>query len=809
MPLIVAILFALSTLILSSGPASAFVRTETHADCANAEPDRQPFFGDLHIHTSYSQDAFSFDLRNDPDDAYAFAKGAPLFLPDSADDPAQTRMVQLARPLDFTAVTDHSEFLGALRVCQSPGEPGYDSADCMAIRGELAAAPPDRMLGLVLALLGWVNTGQINDPPMNMPFCSDPGVDCAAAAATVWQDTQDAAELHYDRTAACGFTTFVGYEYSSMPGGNNLHRNVIFRNDQVQAAPVSAIDTAHDVALLWSSLQQDCLDAAAGCDVLTIPHNSNLSNGLMFEDPPDPDVAATRAFFEPLAEIYQHKASSECRYDLRFDAGVETTDELCAFEQYSQLNLGGAFAPPAPPPDAFPPRAFLRSALRAGLALEQTLGVNPFQFGILASTDGHGGTSGFTDEAQYEGHLGSLDSTFFQNVANRIGLPTGSNSSGGLAVIWSEENSRDALFEAMRRRETYGTSGTRPIVRFFAGDVPQDLCAAPDFAAGGYVHGVPMGGTIGAVRGRRSPRFAVMALKDPGTMSDPGTDLQRVQIVKGWVDAGGATHEQVYDVAGDPDNGAGIDPTTCARTGTGSGSLCTVWEDPDFDADESAFYYARVLENPTCRWSTSQCLAVGVDVFADQATCLMQATAAGLGRATLAEVCCLNENTDPFIERVIQERAWTSPVWYQPETFGRLRAKLRLSPDPAGDQLRLRGRLRAVPDGVDPDTQDITIEVRNDAEIYRVTVPAGTMARRGSSRKFVWRDGSGSIDGLRDLVLAINGKGVGRVRLRTVRLDLPNAQPADQFVELRLSADDYAASHQRRWVFDGAQLQTR
>jgi hypothetical protein len=278
-----------------------------------------------------------------------------------------------------------------------------------------------------------------------------------------------------------------------MPSGNNLHRNVIFRNDRVQTAPITAIDTAHDVTQLWSALQDDCLDAETGCDVLTIPHNSNLSSGLMFEDPASPAEAAIRASFEPLFEIYQHKGSSECRFDLRFQAGVDTSDPLCAFEHYSQLNLAGISAPPAPPPGQFPPRAFVRNALKAGLALERGLGVNPFRLGILASTDGHGGTSGFTDEAQYEGHLGSLEATLFQLIVNRIGLPNGSNSPGGLAVLWAEENSRDALFEAMRRREPYGTSGTRPLVRFFAGNLPGSLCGDGEFVETGYTRGVPIG----------------------------------------------------------------------------------------------------------------------------------------------------------------------------------------------------------------------------------------------------------------------------------------------------------------------------
>jgi hypothetical protein len=233
--------------------------------------------------------------------------------------------------------------------------------------------------------------------------------------------------------------------------------------------------------------------------------------------------------------------------------------------------------------------------------------------------------------------------------------------------VWAEENSRDSIFAAIRRKETYATSGTRPILRFFAGDLPEDICQAQDMVKQAYVGGVPMGGRIDA--GDSPPRFLVSASKDGGTPGSPGTDLQRVQIIKGWVDGEGRAHEQVFDVAGEADNGAGVDPANCARLGSGLQQVCTVWQDPQFDADEDAFYYVRLLENPTCRWSTLQCQAAGVNPFSEQ--CQIQATAASeraRAQGATGDVyskCCLDAAEQSFYSPVIQERAWSSPIWYR------------------------------------------------------------------------------------------------------------------------------------------------
>jgi hypothetical protein len=255
-----------------------------------------------------------------------------------------------------------------------------------------------------------------------------------------------------------------------------------------------------------------------------------------------------------------------------------------------------------------------------------------------------------------------------------------SDNPGGLAVVWAEENSRDAIFEAMRRREAYATSGTRPIVRFFAGfDLDAEACAMDDFAAHGYAAGVPMGGDLGAAKAGGRPRFAVAALKDPGTPGHPGTDLERIQIIKGWVGPDGKPREKVIDVAGAHNPVAGVDPETCAPTGRGHRQLCSVWEDPNFDPDQPAFYYARVLENPTCRWSTLQCQAAGVNPFSE--ACEEQAAGAterAQDAGAIGNVygrCCLDEAEQPFYSPILRERAWTSPVWYRPPEPPRAQAK--------------------------------------------------------------------------------------------------------------------------------------
>jgi hypothetical protein len=613
----------------------AFVRTEQREPCDHYDPLRRPYFGDLHVHTALSLDASTQGTRNRPTDAYRFARGEPVGLQpfDAQDKPRRT--LRLDRALDFAAVTDHAEFFGELDVCSTPGAPGHDSPTCMIYR---------RWPRLAFYLINGLTSG---DPKQirRFNFCGESGADCLTAARTPWREVQDAAEGAYDRTSACTFTTFVGYEWTGGPDTNNLHRNVLFRNDAVPRLPISYIDEPSAEGL-WRRIDGECRRSVERCDAVIIPHNSNLSGGLMFQtvkedgSPLDAAYAQARVAAEPLAEIFQHKGDSECRL------GGSPDDELCGFEKLPYDNFGGKYSrwmrrEPGP-------SNYLRNVLGAGLLVEERLGVNPFKLGLVAGTDTHLGTPGAVGENGHPGH-GGAGAPASDDVP--VGLPDDVEfNAGGLAVLYAEENSRDALFAAMRRREAYGTSGPRIGVRFFAGfDLPDGLCADPDLVAKGYALGVPMGGDLPPrTAGSTAPAFVVRAERDAGTAQRPGTPLQRVQIVKGWID-GGAIRERVVDVAGDAANGASVDTATCKISGPGADSLCTVWRDPDFDPAQRAFYYARVLENPTCRWSTWACNAAGVRC--DEPSTVSDGF----------EGCC-----DERYPKTVQERAWTSPIWYAP-----------------------------------------------------------------------------------------------------------------------------------------------
>ncbi|MCZ6831650.1 MAG: DUF3604 domain-containing protein [Gammaproteobacteria bacterium] len=594
----------------SPNAAPPFKRTEQRQPCAHYTATKMPLFGDLHVHTSYSFDSYVSSQRNDPWAAYRYAKGEPIMLSDA--DSNQTLRAQLQRPLDFTGVTDHSEYLGPINICtQDDRKLGYWFPYCMMTRSEW-------FMVQLLAADYWVNLAVLGGGGGKEESFVCSLSDCDAAHRETWLKTQQAAEDHYDRSAECTFTSFVAYEYTDAPNGNNLHRNVIFRNERVTDTAISTYDTgSRNFPELWRRLREECIDGDAGCDVMSIPHNPNLSGGLMFPDPINEQQAQDRLFFEPLVEIVQHKAASECRFDRLLGRGLDTEDELCDFEQAKSDNLmmlGTVYGEvrteraAAVPLDEFGHRNMLRNVLKDGLALGQNGATNPFKMGFIGSTDTHSATAGGAEENNYVGNLGRRDAGY-RNVQDHF-----FDNPGGLAVVWAEENSRDAIFNGLRIKETYATSGTRPVVRFFAGaDIPADACASPTMVEDAYQQGVPMGGEIQA--GEAPPRFLVSVLKDPGSPGNPGNDLQRVQIIKGWVDAEGNTAEQVFDVAGSADNGASVNPETCTPVGRGSNNLCTVWQDPGFDASQDAFYYVRVLENPSCRWSTLQCQAAGVNPF--------------------------------------------------------------------------------------------------------------------------------------------------------------------------------------------------
>jgi hypothetical protein len=575
---------------------------EDREACSDHNPLRNVYFGDLHVHTSYSFDAYINDVEVDPFEAYEFARGEPVELPD-ADGGLRTATID--RPLDFAAVTDHGEYLGEVAACKDPDSPAYDSEVCIGLReGDPGVLVP---WGLILGA---------PDPERPEEICDS--TDCPAYLADAWGRTQDAAEAAYDRSEACSFTSFVAYEWSGAKSLSNLHRNVIFRSERVPAIPSSHFEEP-DFWGLWRALQDDCIDGINGCDVLSIPHNTNWSNGNMFvveyPDGDEVELAGLRARFEPLIEVYQHKGDSECMNGLSGPLGEP--DELCGFEKLRTdefEDCGDGTGSLGMINNGCVSRLdFVRGILNEGLREHERIGVNPYKLGLMASTDTHNGTPGNVAEATYEGHFGRSEGSSAVRLTGEI--PGGpQNSAGGLIAVWAEENTRSAIFDAMRRRETYGTSGPRMMVRMFGGwELPADICD------------------------RAGPTLVVLALKDPGTAEQPGSDLERVQIIKGWVDAAGESHVEVFDIAGGP-SGATVDPDTCEVTGSGAASLCGHWVDPNYDPEQRAWYYARVVELPVCRWSTHDCNTL--DPSAEP----------------LPTAC------DTFPD-VIQERAWTSPIW--------------------------------------------------------------------------------------------------------------------------------------------------
>ncbi len=615
--------------------------------CRDRAPLRNAYFGDLHVHTGLSSDAFMYDVQLRPNDAYRYAFGESLWLPPLDADGRGTRQVRIDRPLDFAAVTDHAEFLAELELCNDPESAGYDSSFCETQRG--AKSPMD--MGMAI-MSPWSRRDR--------EVCGDDLSLCGEKTERLWQEIIDAAEQWNDTSASCDRTTFVAYEWSSFRLGSNFHRNVIFRNATVPRRPISYLEVKREWRL-WELLKQTCLDSGTGCDVLAIPHNSNISNGRMFavdypgasSEEAQRQRAELRIALEPIVEIMQHKGDSECAPRVPGVLGAD--DSLCGFEKFAMMFgrvneadpcYTGALADSVPHlgPNCFSPLSYVRYALTEGLKEEARLGVNPYKFGLMASTDTHNALAGGVEERSWPGHLGITDDTPAKRVTldpDAYGGNT-SNGPGGLIGIWAQENSRDSLFEAMRQREVFGTSGPRIRPRFFAGwDYPANLCSDRKLLEKAYAGGVAMGGDLSAQPdGAAGPVFLVTAQRDTGTRTAPGGLLQRIQIIKGWVDDEGHSHQAVIDVAGG-ENDATVSIDRGAPSGVGHRSLCAVWGDPDFDPDRNAVYYARVIENPSCRYSAWQCVGLEGDERPP-------------------------ECDEAELPRVIQERAWTSPIWDAP-----------------------------------------------------------------------------------------------------------------------------------------------
>lgn len=624
--------------------------TETREPCSNRVAHKQPLFGDLHVHTAYSTDAYAFDTRVTPTEAYRYARGGAVLLPPLNGDGMGTRVLRNEQPLDFMAVTDHAEYMGEGSLCLDPAQQAYSTLVCKVYRGDLKP-PVSPVMQPLIRMLAFVIYGK--ERPASV--CAADGSACIERSESVWRDIQLAAELAYDRSSECRFTSLVGYEYSLAEKSSNLHRNVIFANATVPPLPLSAKE-APQPSLLWQWLAQTCLDSATGCDALAIPHNSNWSSGRMFfpeypgaETPAEKrDAAVLRQRIERLAEVMQVKGDSECRRGLYGVVG--SADEQCDFEKLRApdevaedcrdgVGEGGMMLK-----GCLSRFSYTRYGLTQGLAEHKKLGVNPFEYGLIASSDSHNATGGDVDEEQYDGAHG-MDSDAAKRLIKEYDVPggiaTGSPlryNPGGIAGVWAEENSRQSVFAALKRRETFGSSGPRIVPRFFGGwDLPDDMCGE-DLARQGYAHGVPMGEVLPPKpESSDAPAFVLSALKDPR-----GNQLQRLQVVKGTMRDDGQMQETVYDVAGYAGGEASVDTATCAVAGPGRSSFCTRWVDPDFDPERAAVYYLRVLENPSCRWSAWQCLRVEGE----------RPAACG----------------DPDIPQIIQERAWTSPIWYYPNT---------------------------------------------------------------------------------------------------------------------------------------------
>lgn len=584
---------------------------------------RNAYFGDVHIHTRHSFDAYIFNVRATPDDAYRFAKGESIKHAAGYD-------IQLeGSPLDFLAVTDHGEYLGILPAMDDPDHPLSKTAIAQSIFNSTDRA---NAVQSFQRIGGSFVIGQpieeINDQ---------------AQMNSVWADIKATADDHYEPGK---FTTFAGYEFTAMrvispeiPAAANLHRNVIFR-DKAPDQLFTSLDSSNPEDLWdWMDAQRD-----GGIESLAIPHNSNASNGEMFaletydKSPITSEWITQRAENEPLTEITQIKGSSDSH------PALSPNDEWADFERY-EFYIG--VTEKSRPSEG----SYVRTALARGLAIEEAEGTNPYAFGVIGSSDTHVAAGTFSEEKHW-GKTGTDGLPVLRSSVPPNGAETWENapppkgralragyfSASGLAGVWADSNTREDIFDAMRRKETFGTSGPRLKVRFFGGaDLSEDMLHAANLVEEAYDNGVPMGGDILPEEGEE-PAFIAWAMADP--LSAP---LQRLQIIKVWAEDG-ELKEAVYDaacsggVSPDPethrcaDNGARVDVSTCKTTGEGAGELKAFWRDPEYSPNQSVAYYVRALENPTCRWSTWDAIRAGTP-------------------------------PNPDFPPSLQERVWSSPIW--------------------------------------------------------------------------------------------------------------------------------------------------
>ena len=613
---------------MTTGMASAEPAGETYSPYVGRSLPDQVFFGDTHLHTTSSPDAFLFGVQLGPDEAFRFAKGERVTS-------THGLPVQLIEPLDFLVVSDHMEYLGLMPRLFG-GDERVLATDYGRELYDLANSSAD---GFYKAAMILIRDLSMNERKMRVPELE----------AEVWSQVAETADRH-DQPGV--FTAFTGYEWTSMIEGDNLHRVVMYKGEAETTAsmiPVSSLDSP-DPEDLWEFLA--AYEAKTGDDVFAIPHNGNLSNGRMFETKRidgsafDAAYARERIRWEPIVEVTQIKGDGETHPTL------SPNDEFADYETWDTSNLGGTQAKE----DSMLPGEYARSALKLGLVVEAETGVNPYRFGMIGSTDSHTALATSREDNFFGKHSGMEPTpTRMTDALAKVGTSAvfgWQQVSSGLAAVWAHENTRAAIFDAMERRETFATTGTRIRVRLFAGfDFEASDLAEPDWAVKGYAEGVPMGGVLDQASWFEKPGFLVRALRDP-----KGANLDRIQIVKGWLDDDGVSQERVYDVAlsdgrvvakdgSVPPVGNTVDLKNATyRNSIGATVLETFWEDPDFDRKQRAFYYARVLEIPTPRWTTHDAKVFDADV------------PDGVGRVT-------------------QERAYTSPVWYAPAGSAETAAK--------------------------------------------------------------------------------------------------------------------------------------